>query len=51
MIQKEQVNKSIIPVRIKSQTGQGGDPVASHITPFWIVYLILSFYLDLLVYS
>ena len=36
MIQKEQVNKIIIPVRIKSQTGQGGDPVASqlHITPF-----------------
>ena len=36
MIQKEQVNKIIIPVRIKSQIGQGGDPVALqlHITSF-----------------
>ena len=36
VIQKEQGNKSIMPVRIKRQKGQVGDPVASqiHITPF-----------------
>ena len=36
LTQKEQGNKSIMPVRIKRQKGQVGDPVASqiHITPF-----------------